>query len=135
MRANAAVLVGTLIAFSACEGGDRDLPAKYRALEVPIARLRAPAARARGRALFVQNCVLCHGEHGAGDGVRQTGFARPPRNLRDPGWQQTATPRRVFAAIREGVPASGMPAWVALDDDETWDLVAYVLSLGEGVAS
>jgi len=135
MRANAAVLIASLIAFSACDGADRDLPPRYRSLEVPVARLRDAAARAHGAALFAENCALCHGADAGGDGVRQTGFARPPANLRDPAWQHRATPRRVFAVIRDGVPESGMPAWVALDDGETWDLVAFVLSLGEAGAS
>jgi high-affinity iron transporter len=135
MKANAAVVVASLIVFSGCDGADRDLPARYRSLEVPAVRLRDPDARARGEVLFAQNCALCHGEAAGGDGVRRTGFARPPTNLRDPAWQAQATPRRVFAVIREGVPASGMPAWVGLDGDQTWDLVAHVLSLGGGGAS
>ena len=135
MKANAAVLIASLSAFSACDGVDRDLPSRYRSLDVPVARLRDGDARARGAALFAENCALCHGADAGGDGVRQTGFDRPPANLRDPAWQRRATPRHVFAVIREGVPASGMPAWVGLDADETWDLVAFVLSLGEAGAS
>jgi high-affinity iron transporter len=128
-------LIGIVIAFSACDGADRDLPSRYRSLQVPAARLRDADAQVRGAALFARNCALCHGADARGDGPRQTGFARPPTNLRDPGWQRRATPRRVFMVIREGVPASGMPAWVSLDTDETWDLVAFVLALGDGDAS
>lgn len=135
MKANGAVLIASLIAFSGCDGTDRDLPSRYRSLEVPTARLHDPASRARGAVLFAGNCTLCHGVEGRGDGVRRTGFPRPPTNLRDPAWQRRATPRRTFAVIREGVPASGMPAWVGLDADETWDLVAYVLAMGEAAGS
>lgn len=130
-----AVLIATSIASSACDGPDRDLPPRYRTLGVPAARLADPAARARGAVLFAENCSLCHGARGRGDGVRQAGFAHPPANLADPGWQRRATPRRVFAVIREGVPGSGMPAWAGLDADQTWDLVAYVLSLGKETTS
>jgi len=131
MKANAAVLTATLIAFSACDGADRDLPPRYRSLDVPVARLQDAGARMRGAALFARSCALCHGPDADGAGLRKTGFDRPPTNLRDPAWQSRATPRRVFFVIREGVPASGMPAWVGFDADETWDLVAFVLSLGE----
>jgi mono/diheme cytochrome c family protein len=36
----------------------------------------------------------------------------------------------VYFAIREGVHGTPMPAWKSLDEDATWDLVAYVLSVG-----
>jgi len=128
-RALAAVLLAS-IACSACDRGDRDVPEPYRSLAVPEGRLADAAARARGGAAFADACALCHGVRGDGAGVRRTGFAHPPRNLRDPAWRAGATPRRVFHVIREGVPGTGMPAWPQLDDDTTWDLVAYVLSLG-----
>jgi mono/diheme cytochrome c family protein len=38
----------------------------------------------------------------------------------------------VFFLVREGVPGTPMPAWSWLSDDETWDVVAYVLTLAEG---
>lgn len=125
------MLLATSIAFSACERAERGVPAGYRSLPVPVARLRDPEAQHRGAALFRESCALCHGAAADGAGVRRTGLARRPTNFRDPAWQRRATPRRVFAVIREGVPAAGMPAWVAFDSDQTWDLVAYVLSLGE----
>lgn len=120
------VLLATSIAFSACDHG---------ADEVPAARLRDPAARARGAALFAQNCALCHGVHADGHGVRQAGFPRPPADLTDPAWQRRVTPREVFDVISHGKAGTGMPAWVGLERDQIWDLVAYVLSLGRKDAS
>ena len=129
MRRPLAMVLLASLACSACERGD-DVPEPYRSLVVPAERLANAEARRRGAALFADDCALCHGVRGDGAGVRRAGFARPPRNLRDPAWRAQATPRRVFRVIREGVPSSGMPAW-PLDDDATWDVVAYVLSLGE----
>jgi mono/diheme cytochrome c family protein len=97
---------------------------------VPAVRLASPEARARGRALFVSNCILCHGERGDGHGPRASGFAKPPANFTDPAWRRGSTPRRVFFAIREGVHGTPMPGWQWLREDEIWDLVAYVLSIG-----
>jgi mono/diheme cytochrome c family protein len=118
------------LTLTACRGPDSDLPEAYRRAEVPAARLASPKARAQGKALFAVNCVLCHGERGDGRGLRASGFAKPPANFTDPAWRRGATPRRVYFAIREGVHGTAMPSWRWLREDETWDLVAYVLSIG-----
>jgi high-affinity iron transporter len=118
------------LTFTACRGADSDLPPRYRQIPVPIERLRSSEARARGRALFLANCALCHGERGDGHGRRSAGFAKPPANFTDPDWRRGATPRHVFFAIREGIRGTPMPSWSFLSDDQAWDLTAYVLSLG-----
>jgi mono/diheme cytochrome c family protein len=118
------------LTLTACSRPDSGLPDAYRRIAVPSARLASPEARARGRALFVSNCTLCHGQRGDGRGPRTAGFSKPPANFTDPAWRRDATPRRVFFAIREGVRGTPMPSWRWLRDDEIWDLVAYVLSIG-----
>ena len=50
----------------------------------------------------------------------------------DEQWRARTTARRVFYAIREGVPRTPMASWKVFSDDETWDLVAYVLSIAGG---
>jgi mono/diheme cytochrome c family protein len=129
MKPLLAVLTLSLIC-TGCRGGDSDLPAAYRRLEVPEARLRSPEAKTRGKALFVASCALCHGVRGDGRGLRGSGFAKAPADFTDPAWRRDASPRRVFFAIREGLRGTPMPAWRSLSDDESWDLTAYVLALG-----
>ena len=109
---------------------DADLPPRYRGLRVPEGRLRSAEARARGRALFLKSCAHCHGERGDGHGIRSEGLRPPARDLTDPAFRKRMTPRAVFAAIREGRSGTAMPA-MALSDEETWDLVAFVEGLGE----
>jgi mono/diheme cytochrome c family protein len=118
-----------------CSGPDAELPAAYRGMEVPATRLASAEARARGRALFLESCALCHGEHADGRGMRREGLGRPPRDFTSPTWRRSASPRRVYFAIREGVRGTAMAAWKgALDEEQTWDLVAYLLSAGEAKA-
>lgn len=97
----------------------------------PAATLTAtPADIARGRALYLANCSLCHGERADGRGVRHAGFARPPRDLTSPLWQRTVTPDEVRDLIRHGKRGTPMPGFPSLDPDEIDAITAYVLSLG-----
>jgi mono/diheme cytochrome c family protein len=120
-----------LLASLACRNPERDLPEHYRNMNVPEARLASPAARARGRNLYQEHCALCHGERGDGHGERRSALDRSPANFTNRAWRRGTTPRRVFFVIREGERGTPMPAWKALSKDETWDLVAYVLSISE----
>jgi mono/diheme cytochrome c family protein len=115
----------------ACADADRDLPREYRRVAVPTAQLAARDAQNRGRVLFLESCALCHGERGDGQGVRREGLTRAPRDFTNPAWRESTSPRHVFFAIREGIEGTAMPAWSGLTDQEAWDLVAYVLALGE----
>jgi high-affinity iron transporter len=97
---------------------------------VPEERLASAQARERGRALFAEHCALCHGERADGRGVRREGLSTRPRDFTDPAWRLRTSPRAVFVAIREGVPRTAMPSWKSLDSEQTWDLVAFLLSAG-----
>jgi len=72
---------------------------------------------------------LCHGVNADGRGDRHEGLWPLPRDFTDAAWRRSTSPRRLYFAIREGVYGTPMPAWKALDEDATWDLVAYVLSV------
>ena len=118
--------IAVLLPLSACEGGE--LPDTYRYMEVPEARLASAEARDRGRGLYLEHCALCHGERGDGRGRRRNLSSRP-RDFTDHRWRDDTSPLEVYHAVREGVHGTAMPAWKVLDDGQTWDLVAFVLSL------
>jgi len=73
-----------------------------------------------GQILFAQmNCSGCHSNGGGGMG--------PP--LMDDQWIYGSRPDQIFATIAEGRP-NGMPAWkYKLNNQQIWQLVAYVRSL------
>jgi mono/diheme cytochrome c family protein len=112
-----------------CAGADRDLPREYRRVSPP-AQFDSAAARARGRRLFREHCALCHGERGDGRGPRREALTGTPRDFTNAPWRSSTSPRRVFYAIREGIPHSSMPNWKALTEQDAWDVTAYLLSLG-----
>jgi len=119
-------LMGLLL--SACRA-DGDLPPSYRAVRVPEERLASSEARERGHRLFLEHCALCHGVEADGRGVRREGLSSPPRDFTDPTVRRKLTPRRMYFAIREGVRDTAMPSWKALDEGQTWDLVAFLRSV------
>jgi high-affinity iron transporter len=113
---------------SACSGADRDLPLEYRRVEIPN-NLSSAEARARGHAVFLEHCALCHGERGDGHGLRTEGLTHPPRDFTNVEWRRSTSARRVFFAVREGIAGTSMPRWNSLSEQDGWDVTAYVLSL------
>ena len=98
---------------------------------VPWSQVRSADARQRGRQLYLRYCVLCHGEHADGRGVRSLGLDRQPADFTSPQWSGDDAPARAYRAIREGVPGTPMPSWSALSEAESWDLVAYLVSVNK----
>lgn len=76
----------------------------------------------QGRFLYIRmNCAYCHGFDG-------TGGMGP--DLTDKRWRYGGSDVDIFSSIYRG-RGQGMPAWGAiLPDDQIWQLVAYVKSLG-----
>jgi mono/diheme cytochrome c family protein len=108
---------------------DRDLPAVYREMSVPLERLKTSAAIEQGRALFLAHCALCHGVDADGRGSRREGLSSSPRDFTDVHWRKRFSPRRVFWTLREGKSNTPMPSFRALPDQDLWDLTAYVFSV------
>ena len=81
----------------------------------------------RGRAIYMGNCVTCHGLDGAGDGPRAYFIFPRPRNFLDPATQQVLNRPALFRGIKDGVNGREMPAWGKVMDDETIaDISEYV---------
>jgi putative heme-binding domain-containing protein len=76
---------------------------------------------ARGKRLYEGQCARCHGIQGGGG----TGA-----NLRRPKLRHAADDDGLFDLIRSGIPGTGMPFTWAMTDNEVWDVIAYVRSLG-----
>ena len=74
----------------------------------------------RGKAVFTADCAACHGA--AGDGSGLAGAA----NFTDLEFMRNAKPAEFFAAIRDGVEGTAMPAWGAtLSEMDIWDVLYY----------
>ncbi len=111
-----------------------DLPAEYEGLTNPLAG--DEAAVAAGAELYSINCATCHGDEGEGDGPAAAGLDPMPASLADVDMMSTMEDAYIFWRITEGGAMepfnSAMPAWgEAFSEDEIWQLVTFVRTLGQ----
>jgi mono/diheme cytochrome c family protein len=66
---------------------------------------------------FKQKCVVCHGDHGAGDGPGAAALNPKPRAFGDADWQKSVTDQQISKAIVEGGAAVGKDAAMAANPD------------------
>jgi high-affinity iron transporter len=98
------------------------------AFQLSEAPSRAPVLE-RGRTLFTQNCVVCHGVLGRGDTPQAALLKPPPANFWNPEIADSLTPFRVANTVRFGVQGTAMVPFVQLTDEDRWDLAFFVVSL------
>jgi mono/diheme cytochrome c family protein len=89
---------------------------------------------ARGRVVYRERCVLCHGETGHGDGRRDLvdgdGHPTRPRDFTRGVFKGDPDPRALYRRIIVGLPGTPMPSNDWAYGDDAWYVVRYVLSLG-----
>ncbi|MDP6389854.1 MAG: c-type cytochrome, partial [Alphaproteobacteria bacterium] len=97
---------------------------------------------AKGRKLFTDRCVECHGEGGKGDAVKKlkddAGNRTWPRNLTKP-WTFRASndPKDIFTRISVGIPGTQMPSFAdpkskkKLSIEQRWHVANFAASLAE----
>ena len=84
----------------------------------------------RGRNIFMQNCAVCHGEAGKGDGPRAATLNPKPIDLTNPEVMATVTRERIEKAVVQGLPGLSEHTFGhLLLPDDTKDVIAYVTSL------
>jgi len=120
----------------------RDPARRTNAVELPAApewfyddAARRDHAR-KGRVLFDQICVTCHGPTGAGDGpnagrlTNVWGQVVAPADLRLPHHRSGPDPEDLFRTIALGLDGTPMIGFRgALKDEQIWELIAVIESL------
>jgi mono/diheme cytochrome c family protein len=93
-----------------------------------------PETLAAAEQLFSDNCVLCHGEKGLGDGPGAKTIKVKPANFTDPKLQASETDGALFWKMSNG--RGPMPAWKdELTEEERWKLVGFIRKLGKDAAA
>lgn len=110
------------------EGG---LEVPHEAAEVPNPIAASDESLAIGAGLYENNCAVCHGESGEGDGPAGSALAIPPPDLHED-HVQSLTDGALFYIISHSEPGSPMPAWEdVLDEDERWHVVNFLRTFME----
>lgn len=83
--------------------------------------------------IFTDNCVLCHGEKGLGDGPGAKTIKVKPANFTDAKMMAAETDGSLFWKMSNG--RGPMPSWKdTLTDKERWELVGYIRKLTKDAA-
>ena len=92
----------------------------------------------KGKRIYDQYCVPCHGKFGKGDGTRVTveQLDPLPRNHTDANYMNQRTDVQLYKVEKEGGFYMNlshiMPSWGhVLNDEDVWDVVAYLRTLAE----
>ncbi len=93
-------------------------------------------ATSDGEKLYTEHCVICHGDKGSGDGpaahfldTKPRDFRRGIFKIRSTLWLPTDDD--IFRTITRGMPGTLMPAFKDFEEQERWDLVAYVKTFSD----
>src|SRR5687767_4870609 len=93
---------------------------------------RTEAAIARGKALFVRECVACHGKTGRGDGPKAPDLKVNPGDFSRPATTQQSDGELFWKITRGRTP---MPAYRSrFSDQDRWMLVHFIRTLGNADA-
>ena len=103
------------------------------ALLVSIAAARAAAVGEkdleRGRQIYEQRCLECHGAEGRGDGVKAPFLSPRPGNLVSAS-VSAKSDRDLLKVIANGRARTAMPAWKdQLSEDDQQAVLGYIRSL------
>jgi mono/diheme cytochrome c family protein len=114
--------------------GGASVASGYRlslASATPLVNPVEPTAEsiARGQLVYAQNCLVCHGAQGRGDGPAARALRPPPADLRVH-MAAGHTDAQLYDWVTNGVAGTAMPAWKhTLSELDRWNVINYIRTL------
>ena len=104
------------------------VPEEVKKMKNPLAPTESTLKAAK--AIYMDECAQCHGEHGKGDGPEAMKHSPAPADLTDARQMNTVTDGEIFYQISEG--RKPMPSFKKrLTEDQRWRLVLFVRSFSQ----
>jgi len=96
-------------------------------------------AAAKGKAVYLQNCAVCHGPKGDGNGPAAYLLSPKPRDFTRGVFKFRSTPTiptdaDLLRTVTDGVPGTAMPGWSSLSADDRQALITFIKSLSDRFA-
>jgi putative copper resistance protein D len=108
---------------------ERAYPTTYYAPTQPY----AAASVDRGAALYAEDCTLCHGATGRGNGPAAAGLPIRPADLTEE-HLFAHSPGDLFWWVSHGMDEGVMPGFVGiLNPDQRWDVINFIRARAAGV--
>ena len=114
-------LIAVLLLAIGCKGENKahaqtNSPSPAAAQAEP-AKAAAADPGAQAQKVFKSKCVVCHGDHGAGDGPGAAALNPKPRAFGDASWQSSVTDDQIKKTIVQGGAAAGKSAAMPANPD------------------
>ena len=123
-----AVMVGSGIIIGAAAVSIDAYPTTYRRPSIPYQAISI----ANGKNLYRENCAVCHGDAGYGDGPAAEDLNPKPANL-TARHAADHTAGDLYWWLAYGVKETAMPGYKdSLTEEERWDLINFVRALSSG---
>ncbi len=101
----------------------------WKASEHHKPNVDSASAANSGSGIFRQNCAVCHGLNGLGNGPNALAMNKKPANFTRPFFKKYSN-ETWYYKVSEGVPGTRMPRWkLTLSSEQRWYLVAYLKTL------
>ncbi len=106
------------------------------AIVFAISACSAKGDAAKGKVIYVENCEICHGNAGKGDGAASAVLNPKPTDFTNTALMSKRTANDLFKVVTKGVPNTGMaPYEKMLSEKERWDVVAYIRTFAQKARS
>ncbi len=84
---------------------------------------------AYGAKVYANNCAVCHGAKGLGDGPAGLSLNPRPRNFVEGKWKVGGDSISLFGSITNGLPGTSMAGFGHIPTADRWSIVQFIRSI------